>query len=241
MAERVKILAFDTSTIACAVGLSISRSDFRSEKTIRQQVASKQQGHLILPLIDEVLAEASMSIKDLDAIAFGRGPGSFTGLRIASSVAQGLGVVHSLPIIPLSSLAILGMTALLSGHVNHVLVAVDARTDQLYLAAYKLDKNNTIVPLLPETLVMVGDSKSFEAFKGHFSQLTGALQNNWCGVGDGWVKYSNVLSGCLEGCHLISVLPELLPEADAMLEIATFQYQRREWVKPVAALPNYLR
>ena len=127
----MKMLAFDTSAGACSVALLNNES-----VEISHIVAPMQQAKLLLPHIQNLLNQAGLALKDLDAIAYGQGPGSFTGIRIAASVAQGLGYASGLPIVPVSSLAILAQTAFLEEKWDKCLVAVDARTEQVYWAHY---------------------------------------------------------------------------------------------------------
>src|SRR5471032_2163673 len=104
----MKILAIDTSANACSVALLINNETLSSHKVIPMQ-----QAQLILPMIEELLLTANITLNQLDALAFGCGPGSFTGVRIAASVAQGLAVAHDLPVISVSSLQALAQAAFL--------------------------------------------------------------------------------------------------------------------------------
>ena len=123
----MKILAIETSSHACSVAL------LNEDKVkISHIISPMQQAKLILPMIDELLKSSALTLNDLDAIAYGCGPGGFTGVRIAASVAQGLGFAVKLPIIPISSLAVMAEAAFLERQWRKLLVAVDARADQIY-------------------------------------------------------------------------------------------------------------
>lgn len=129
------ILAIDTSSNACSVALCINNAQYALfEMTPR--------GHMqrLLPMVDSVLAQAACQLTDLDAIAFCRGPGSFTGLRVASGIVQGLAFGAQLPVIPLSSLAVLaeGFRRRHPDARGLLAVAVDARMDEVYGAVYEL-------------------------------------------------------------------------------------------------------
>lgn len=222
----MNILAFDTSSSACSVALL---------NTELHRVAPMQQGHLILPMIQEILTQNNLKLAELDAIAYGAGPGSFTGLRIAASVAQALSLPTQTPLIPISSLAIMAATVLLENTYDYALIALDARMDQLYIGVYKLNSDKSLTLVTPEFLFTPGDSNSLETLKNALKNI-----NNWCGAGDGWVKYSNDLINCVESQPAI-VIPDVLPHAKVMLSMAEDKLNKGEWVKAANALPHYLR
>ncbi len=196
----MNILAFDTSSTACTVALTVNGQQF-SEHT----VAPMQQAQLILPMIDAILKKADIKLKDLNAIAFGVGPGSFTGLRIAASVAQGLGFATRHPLIPLSSLHILAATAQATCQAERFLIAIDARIQQVYWAVYEQDQAQHLqlvgeeCLLAPETIPLTDNDKTA------------------IGLGDGWDKYRAIIQthNPLPSCR-----PDLLPNAIFMLPLA---------------------
>lgn len=198
-----------------------------------------QQALLILPMIHTLLSESFLTLHDLDAIAYGCGPGSFTGTRIASSVAQSLGFATQKPIIPLSSLAALAQTAYLEQHTLPVLadkqnelstflVAVDARMNQVYWAVYGLNK--AIVELIgKEQLLMPNEVKMPQHNKN----------DKMCGVGDGWEAYKGSFMMLKEG-KPISIYASHYPSAKALLALARAKFNRGEWVTASCATPIYL-
>ena len=127
----MKLLAFDTSSTTCSVALLLN-----DEIIEKNQTALMQQAQLIFPMIDTLLKSKNLKINQLDGIAFGCGPGSFTGVRIATSVAQGLAYAAKLPLIPVSSLAALAQAAYEDLRWEKLVVAVDARIQEIYWGAF---------------------------------------------------------------------------------------------------------
>ena len=137
--ENKNILALDTSSSTCSVALLAN-----NKVNVLHEVSSHQQEKYILSFIAQLLSFANCSFTQLDAVAFGCGPGSFTGVRIACSVAQALGLAASIPLISVSSLAILAQTAFQQKGWECVLVAVDAHIKEIYWAIYELDSNGVM-------------------------------------------------------------------------------------------------
>lgn len=218
----LRMLAFDTSTTACSVAL-LNDTQVKTAHV----VAPMQQAKLILPLIHDLLAEQDLALTDLDAIAYGRGPGSFTGVRIAASVAQGLGYATSLPLIAVSSLAILAQTAFLERQWEQCLVAVDARTQQIYWGRYAINGSGHMELEGAEQLTSPNEVK---------------IPNNtkWYGIGDGWENYKETWDNRLEGQPL-TLGAELLPSAKALLTLAEVKFNQGEVIAPFEAIPVYLR
>ncbi len=129
------ILAFDCSQSALSVALRYQGTLF-----FRHQVLPRLQAQLILPVIDELLKEAGIALQEVDFVGVGCGPGSFTGVRIAVCVAQGLAFSCNLPIVPVSSLACIAEEVYVTEGYQHVVVAVDARLQEVYCGEYHYDK-----------------------------------------------------------------------------------------------------
>lgn len=125
----MNLLAIDASTELASVALKINEEYWHLE-----QDTPKTHAQLLLPLIDSILQQAGAKLSDLDAIVFGCGPGSFTGLRIACSIAKGLAYAHNLPLIPVSCLAAIAYSVREQQKNHHlpVLAAVDARMNEVY-------------------------------------------------------------------------------------------------------------
>ena len=213
----MKILAFDTSSSACSIALSMD-----GKVTSSHEIAPMQQAKIILFRIKSLLEQENTQISELDAIAFGCGPGSFTGVRIAISVAQGLAYAAQKPLIAISSLAATAQTAWMATGWRTLCVAIDARMNEAYWGSYQIDNNNRAVLAGQERITPPADII-----------LPGS---EWCGVGNAWDVYKD----------FIPVRPKLietsvLPNASAVLLLAESKLKAGETVLPGDALPVYLR
>src|SRR5579859_2062514 len=142
----MKILALDTAATASSVALLTDAGLQQS-----RMEAERAQAETLLPMVEALLAGAQLKLADLDAIAFGRGPGAFTGLRVAASVAQGLAYGAGLPVVPVSDLAALAAAAARLHKVERILACLDARMHEVYWAAYEALQGG-VVPLSGEAL-----------------------------------------------------------------------------------------
>jgi tRNA threonylcarbamoyladenosine biosynthesis protein TsaB len=142
----MRILALDTSTEACSVAL-LQDGVMR----LRAAITERSHAELVLPMVDELLAEGGLTLGDLDGIAFGRGPGAFTGLRIAAGVVQGLAFGAGLKVAPVSSLA--AVAAQVPGQPGEsVLVCNDARMGEVYWGVFRLETDGCVTALLQEAV-----------------------------------------------------------------------------------------
>ncbi|MCJ7558732.1 MAG: tRNA (adenosine(37)-N6)-threonylcarbamoyltransferase complex dimerization subunit type 1 TsaB [Gammaproteobacteria bacterium] len=149
-----RILALDTATEACSAALLVD-----GELLERFKVAPREHTALLLPMVDELMAEAGLELGQLDAIAFGRGPGSFTGLRIAAGLTQGLALGADLPVLPISDLAALALQAWQRLGWTELMVCQDARLQEFFVGAFRMDQQageTSPVELWPEALVDAG-------------------------------------------------------------------------------------
>ena len=227
----MNILALDTSTEACSVALRVA--DHVLE---RYHEAPRGHAELILPLIDELLAEADITLKDLQAIAFGRGPGSFTGLRLAASVVQGLAFGAGVGVVPVSTLRAVARRAALSARTpaTHVLVCNDARMEEVYTAAFALVGADPIALGAEQVLAPAAvrlPSHDLAASLG--SPASGTPR--WIGAG-----YARREVFPAE-VFLEEVFDELLPRAADILELAIPDVAAGRVLPPAAALPIYVR
>jgi tRNA threonylcarbamoyladenosine biosynthesis protein TsaB len=209
----IKILALETSADACSVALL-------SNKNIidRYQVAPRQHAQLLLNMVQEVLAEAELNLTDLEAIAFGCGPGSFTGLRIACSAAQGLAFGSNLPVVAVSSLQALAQGAYEEEGLDQVLAGVDAKMQEIYFGIYKLAADNLMQPLQTDKLVKP-------------EELIIPSESGWIGVGDAWQVYS----------QQFKTISYFYPKARHVAKLARAAYAAGKAVTAESAQPVYLR
>jgi tRNA threonylcarbamoyladenosine biosynthesis protein TsaB len=214
----MKILAFDTSTEACSCALYI---DGKIKDSF--VIAPRKHAALILIMADELLAEAGLKVTQLDVLAFGRGPGNFTGLRIACGVAQGIAFGADIPVAPISSLATLAQA---TNHKN-VLAVIDARMAEVYYGFYTID-NQGIMRCNKEEIVSAPNN------------IIIPNTEQWFGVGTGWATYGKQLSRLL-GKQLQDYQTNTYPQARAMMPLALTAFKEGQIVSAENALPVYLR
>jgi len=219
----MKILAIDTATEACSAALY-----FDGEINQQYRVAPREHSHIILPMIDQLLAEAGIGVSELDALAFGRGPGSFMGVRIAAGVTQGIAFAWDLPVVPVSTLAAIAQTAHTGTGAARVLSAIDARMNEVYWAAYRLSENGCM-HLVGEESVIPPD------------QVQKPVEDGWTGAGSGWFTYGEVLKASLGSDVLSGQLNECFPSAESIAKLAVAEYEAGRHVPASKAVPVYLR
>lgn len=218
-----RILALDTSSDACSVALL---ADGRIKEDFR--LTPREHTKLILPMIDALLAEAGLKLSDLDAIAFGRGPGSFTGLRIAAGIVQGLAWGAQLPVVSVSTLEALAQEAVHKHNRPWVLTLLDARMDEVYGALYQIQDGEPHLCVAERVCAP-------EQLEDIVEQVQGPLAV----VGSGLV-YEARFPPALQS--LIDVRdPDLQPRAAAIAQLAQVYFQRGETLTPEQVQPIYLR
>ncbi len=216
------ILAIESSTPACSAALCID-----GEVLERYALAPRQHAALLLPMIESLLLEADLTIGSLHAIAFGRGPGSFTGVRIAASMVQGIAFAADLQVLPVSTLAALALGGMREASVPRVITAMDARKSEIYTACYE-QSNDAPVTLLGEERVCAPDA------------VTIPEQHDWVGVGGGWQAYGEAMIQ-RAGERIIRLMPDLEPRAADVARLALYDYQQGLCVSAEQAIPVYLR
>ena len=215
----MKILAIDTATEACSVALlddGICHEVF--------EIIPRQHTERVLPMVDEILEKSGVSLVDLNAIAFNCGPGSFTGVRVGTSVTQGLAFSANLPVIPVSSLAALAQLAYREENKQNVLSVIDARMSETYWGCYQLDAG--IMKLLDTEKVTPASKVEKEG--------------EWHCIGSGWDTYKSELEQSIK-IKVTSAKEACYPHAQDVAILAAELYKKGEMVSAEDAIPTYIR
>lgn len=216
----MKLLALDAATEACSAALWIDGA-----LDERYEIIGRGHADRLLPMADELLRSAAIRLADCDALAFGRGPGGFTGLRIAAGVAQGLAGGTGLPVVPVSDLAALALAGHRRSGGSRVLACLDARMGQVYWAAFDCAGD-------------VPDARSEEVLTNP-DAIAPPAGGNWFGAGPAFAAYPEVaarLQSRLSGHD-----DTLLPRAADVARIAAARFASAGGVDAAQALPVYLR
>ncbi|PWT77176.1 MAG: tRNA (adenosine(37)-N6)-threonylcarbamoyltransferase complex dimerization subunit type 1 TsaB [Proteobacteria bacterium] len=216
-ANASKLLALETSSEWCSAALWLE-----GEVLVDEVVAGQTHSELLLPMVDGLLSKAGLDLGRLNAIAFGSGPGSFTGMRIACGVAQGLAFAAELPVVAVTSLLALAEA---SGG-EHVIACLDARMAEIYFAAYRRN-NKTWACVHEPVLCRPAASPMIEG-------------SGWIGAGSGFAAYGPVLAARYEG-HLRSQRADLHPSAREVAILGARRLALGLTVRAEDAVPLYLR
>ncbi|HEY9147572.1 MAG TPA: tRNA (adenosine(37)-N6)-threonylcarbamoyltransferase complex dimerization subunit type 1 TsaB, partial [Gammaproteobacteria bacterium] len=174
----MKLLAIETATEACSVALYLD-----GEVRESYRLAPREHARLVLAMADGLLAEASLQPSQLDAVAFSRGPGAFTGVRIATSVVQGIAFAAELPVVPVSTLAALAQGGCREFGWQHIAAAIDARMDEVYWGVYECI-DGLVQPRQAERVCQPGTVPTLQG-------------EGWYGIGSGWAAYGDALKARL--------------------------------------------
>jgi tRNA threonylcarbamoyladenosine biosynthesis protein TsaB len=218
----MNLLAIDTISEMASIALSTG-----DDLLVDEDYVPQEHTKVILPMIQRQMATAGLSFPQLDAIAFSRGPGSFTGLRICASITQGLALAHDLPVIPVSSLAILAQGSYRLEKKPAVVTCLDARRHEVYWACYKRDDSDVMRLVGSEQVIAPGLASTGEG-------------ESWHGVGTGFKTYQAELAENSQ-VHLASVEPERFPLARDAISHAKNAWLNKEVVDASLAIPIYLR
>ena len=209
----LKILALDTSTEYCSAALWVD-----GETHFDGCHAGQRHSQVLLPMIDALLARCGITLADLDALAFGEGPGSFTGLRIACGVVQGLAMATDLPVVGVGTLLAMAQAV----NASHALCCLDARMNEVYAAAYRRNGEAWEIVFPPGLYAPAA-----------LPQLPSA---EWTGCGAGFAAYPDALRSLV-----VHVQPDVVPHAREVAILAAVAYARGGGKPAEEALPLYLR
>jgi len=216
----MNLLAFETSTECCSVALL--HGDALIE---RSELAPRRHAELVLPMAESLLAEAGLTRAQLEGIAVGRGPGAFTGVRLAVSVAQGLAFALNVPVVTVSSLAALAMQA--PRDEKAILAVMDARMGEVYACSFRFDANGIAQPLDQERVARAQDLMLPQAA-------------SWNVIGSGWDAYRDALRSRLPH-EPAWTKGDAFPQARDVARLALPQCEAGNALPPEQALPVYLR
>lgn len=217
----MRLLALDTATESCSAALLLG-----AQLLTREAEFARGHAEHILPMIDALLAEAGVGLRQLEAIAFGRGPGSFTGVRLAAGLAQGLSFGADLPVVPVSDLEAVAQRGFdLDPAIEHALVCNDARMREVYWACFERRHGLAAAAGTEQ----VGPPESVRPRGG----------TAMAGFGRGFAAYPRL--GALAGITVRSSWERLLPRAAEIARLAAREADAGRLLAPEAALPVYLR
>lgn len=244
----MKLLAFDTATDACSMALQID-----DQRLVDHRIVSQQHAQMLLPALDALLADAGLTPSALDGVVFGRGPGSFTGVRIAAAAAQGLAMAADIGVIGVSSLACMARAALdeperINATLSQpagplpladtlpIFATLDARMGEIYAALFHASRSEAHGWQLRAV--------SAEAVQ----PPENSLMQHWTGehahclvVGSGLAAYAELLTTPPAPDVTITTVADVLPNAGALLELALPIARAGQWQSAGDAIPTYLR
>ncbi|WP_145572930.1 tRNA (adenosine(37)-N6)-threonylcarbamoyltransferase complex dimerization subunit type 1 TsaB [Yersinia mollaretii] len=218
-----RILAIDTATEACSVALWNN-----GEVQALFELCPREHTQRILPMVQQILAESGLSLGQLDALAFGRGPGSFTGVRIGIGIGQGLALGADLPMIGVSTLQTMAQGAFRLTGASRVLAAIDARMGEVYWGEFEREAEG----------VWLGESTEVVMTPEQTGVRAQSLSGDWATVGTGWQTYPDLISG---SNVLLADGQMCLPQAEDMLPLALSLWANGHAVSVENAEPVYLR
>ncbi|WP_413738710.1 tRNA (adenosine(37)-N6)-threonylcarbamoyltransferase complex dimerization subunit type 1 TsaB [Sodalis sp. RH21] len=218
-----RILALDTATEACSAALWID-----GEISERFDICPREHTRRILPMVDSLLVEAGIGLTQLDALAYGRGPGSFTGVRIGIGIAQGLALGAGLPMMGISTLAALAQGAWRRTGIDRVLCAIDARMGEVYWAQYRRAGDGG----------WLGEESEKVIKPGQLAAIAGEFTGAWAYAGTGWETYPALIG---HDDIVLTAGDTLLPAARDMLPLAVRRWAEGGAQAVESTVPTYLR
>ena len=215
-------LAIDTATEACSAALSVDGKILEHFAVVQREHTQK-----LLPMIQALMAESGKSFAQLDGIVCGIGPGSFAGVRIGVGVVKGLALARDLPVVAVSSLAMLAHRAIRLDKATAVVAAIDARMNEIYFGAYRRGADGRAVAELPDRVCSANAAPLLSA-------------GPWRGAGTGWAVYAPILRAAL-GAPLDQIDGAALPHAEDALYLAQAEFAAGHTLSADVLLPAYLR
>jgi tRNA threonylcarbamoyladenosine biosynthesis protein TsaB len=216
----MNLLALETATESCSAALLVG------ERLLsRSEIAPRRHAELLLPMCEDLLAEAGLARHDLDALAVGCGPGAFTGVRLAIAAAQGIALALDVPVVTVSSLAALAMLAPANGAA--ILAVIDARMGEIYAGAFRRTEEGLVEPIGVESV-------------GRADALQLPAAPLWNVVGSGWASYREALRARLPATPVWAD-GERYPQAADVARLAVSRVRASRGIAPDLALPVYLR
>ncbi|MDV7104032.1 tRNA (adenosine(37)-N6)-threonylcarbamoyltransferase complex dimerization subunit type 1 TsaB [Vibrio sp. TH_r3] len=220
---KATILALDTSTENCSVALMVG-----DNLISRSEIAPREHTAKILPMVDELLQQAGITLDDVDALAFGRGPGSFTGVRIGIGIAQGLAFGASLPMIGISTLAAMAQGAYREHGSTYAACAIDARMSEVYWGRFVRQDSGEWREFEPECVVA----------PSQLIETVDVDSHPWSFTGTGWQAYQQDLAALEIKGQQTDVL---YPEAEDIAFLAQLEFAKGNTTSAEEASPVYLR
>ncbi|RPG51795.1 MAG: tRNA (adenosine(37)-N6)-threonylcarbamoyltransferase complex dimerization subunit type 1 TsaB [Gammaproteobacteria bacterium TMED1] len=220
LVKSVNVLAIDTSSTSCILGLQVGGNVFTDIRA-----SERSHSRDILPAISSLLEVNGLTFEQLDYIIFGEGPGSFTGLRIAVGVVQGLGYGLEIPVVPVCSLACLAQSSYQKYGNEYNVVALHARKEEVYLGVYKIEKH-IAKPITTEKVLDV-------------NRIDFELTGDWIGVGDGWMFREQLEKSLNIDMLGIDINIQLQPTA--LLTLGAASFKKGDFIDALSARPKYLR
>ncbi len=220
----MKLLALDTSSVSCSVAVTLDDTIFE-----HYEEQPREHTRLLVPMIQAVLNESKVALSELDAIVLGNGPGSFIGMRIAASVAQGLAYGSGLKIVPVSSLAAVAAEVFADGDAAEVVVTQDAHMSEVYLGIFARG---------PDGLPVASMSERLQA-QGRIIELNDDARGPRIAAGAGWQRYPDLLDQNID--YIDAVSERLHPRAANLLKLGAQSLKTGSSVAPAEIMPAYLR
>lgn len=221
-ASNYRILALDTSTEACSAAVLTQDKQF-----VEYDVCPREHNKRILTMAESVLSQAELSLADIDLIAYGKGPGSFTGVRIATGIVQGMAFGADKPVVGISSLAAMAHALYRLHGIEHTISAIDARMNEIYLGIYQTQALGQSKPLQTEQVCPPEKA---------LSELDKTI--NWQAVGTGWQTYQTILTEQIAAPIAQDVS---FPNALDIAYLALTEFQQGQVSDAAAACPSYVR